>query len=55
MARLQELVSTALPLTGDDVGEQLRAANAKIAQLEVAVEHRTIIGQAVPLWTERPQ
>jgi hypothetical protein len=53
MARLQALIATSTPLAGDGVSEELQAAQAKIAQLEIAVEHRTVIGQAVGILIER--
>jgi AmiR/NasT family two-component response regulator len=53
LARLQTLIATSTSLAGDSVAEQLSAAQAKIAQLEVAVEHRTVIGQAVGILIER--
>lgn len=53
IARLQALIATSTPLAGDGLSDQLRAAQAKIAQLEIAVEHRTVIGQAVGILIER--
>jgi hypothetical protein len=53
MSRLQALITTSVPVAGDDADGRLQAAKAKIAQLEVAVDHRTIIGQAVGILIER--
>jgi hypothetical protein len=53
IASRQSSAGESSPAPEDGSEGQHRAALAKIAQLEIAVEHRTVIGQAVGILIER--
>jgi hypothetical protein len=53
IARLHAVAHEYAPVTDEDLETKLRAARAEIAQLKVAVDHRTIIGRAVGILMER--
>jgi hypothetical protein len=53
MQRLQALAREGEKLDLDSIADQLEACHAKVEQLEVAVEHRTVIGIAIGILVER--
>jgi hypothetical protein len=53
IARLGALVAQDSAAGDECLGAQLRDARAKIAQLQIALDHRTMIGQAVGILSER--
>lgn len=55
IAHRQALAGESSSALDDSPELPLCAALAKIAQLEIAVEHRTVIGQAIGIFMERYQ
>ena len=53
IARLHAVADEYAPASDSDLEGELRAARAEIAQLKVAVDHRTVIGRAVGILMER--